>query len=89
MTTPLTPEQRKGLEAVVKLLDKPLIHNCENCGTEAMGPASGLPIGWRWFAMGERWDSVEDVDDDTKLLCSFCVARVVHTLAESKTCGKK
>lgn len=87
----MTPEEEKTIKAIEYLVtDGPVRHECENCGTAAECPISRLPIGWRYLALGEGlWESVEDIDNETKMICSFCVARVEKALEESKICGSK
>lgn len=87
---PVTPEQVRELEAIRRLMDDgPLGHSCQVCGTEAQGTFQHLPVGWRWMALGEGWETIEEVDNDTKLLCAFCVARLEKALEDSRICGKK
>lgn len=81
-TGSITPDERREMEALGKLIDNsPTAHNCENCGGGGTGPLTGLPDGWLYLARGDGWESVDEVDGDTKLICSFCVTAVEKALA--------
>lgn len=87
---PLTPDQERELQALATLIDdKEVEHKCENCGTPAMGKLTGLPLGWKYLALGPGWETLDAVDDATKLVCTFCVRDVETALKESKIRGCK
>jgi hypothetical protein len=69
----------EGIGAVIE--DRPIRHDCENCGDSAMAPLSKLPPGWRYISEHkELVDSLDDLDKRTVIVCAVCFGLVTRII---------
>lgn len=85
-------EDKKAVEGLMFLLDdRPVNHECENCGDVGKARISQLPPGWAYLArVGSLARSLNEVDENSRILCSLCIAVVEAALKRvpkvPKTC---
>ena len=69
--------------------DRPLRHDCENCGDSGMAAVDKLPAGWRYlYQDGELAHSLDDLDRKTIIVCAVCfglVTRVIKAWATAQS----
>ena len=81
----MNDEDRKLSEGVDALLaDRPLRHDCENCGEAGMAAICKLPPGWRYLTVSaELVSSLDEADKKTIIVCAICfglITRVIKKL---------
>jgi hypothetical protein len=69
----------EGIEAVID--DRPIKHECENCGDAGMAPLSKLPLGWKYISENDELvDSLDDLDRRTVIVCAVCFGLVTRVI---------
>ena len=81
----LTKEEADRMIRAVQSLadDDPSNHKCDNCGRVEIGTLTKLPPDWKYIAIGEGWESLDEVDNDTKGICVFCYLVVAGALKQA------
>lgn len=78
----MNDEDRKlieGIDAVME--DRPMKHECENCGDVGMVPVSKLPPGWKYISENDELvDSLDDLDRRTVIVCAVCFGLVTRII---------
>lgn len=63
--------------------EKPIRHDCENCGESGLAAAASLPTGWRYVAVSDDlFDDLDDVDRNSLIVCAICFGLVTRILTK-------